>query len=607
MAKGTLQKWTSDRRVATGGFIVALLLLVVIFLLSGWTTSKLLEASRLRDHRHEVIEKIQIFLTELDDAETGQRGFILTGQNSYLKPYTNSRDKVSQTLDSLDAEIQDSKMREMLAGLKPLVEAKFDQLQTAITLRRTAGFDAAQKAVQTNRGKQVMDEIREIVGRMRGREEVLLARADMATRQMSRSETLVRVLADILSFGLLVSIFIFLTKEIRSRQGIETALRASEERYRQISDQVQDYAILMLDPKGHVQTWNRGAQRILGYKAEEILDNHFSVFYPPEDVAAGKPEREIAAAEQAGRTEEEGWRIRKDGSRFWARVVLTALRDDAGGLTGFSKITRDETGHKNAEEAMQKLNEALQRRSLELEATNRELEAFTYSVSHDLRAPLRHVDGFSKLLIDEAGAELSDDARRYLNYVREGVIQMGQLVDDLLALARVGRKELSVQVTGLNSVVDEVVAELNRDNPSRGLEWKVEPLPFVECDPALMKQVFVNLLSNAVKYTRPREKAVIEVGVARNNGEPAVFVRDNGVGFSMKYSSKLFGVFQRLHRPEDFEGTGVGLATVQRIIHKHGGRVWAQAAVDQGATFFFTLGSAGESLPPEIEEKEENA
>jgi light-regulated signal transduction histidine kinase (bacteriophytochrome) len=227
----------------------------------------------------------------------------------------------------------------------------------------------------------------------------------------------------------------------------------------------------------------------------------------------------------------------------------------------------------------------------ELESANKELEAFTYSVSHDLRAPLRHVDGFSRLLVQEHHAELSPDALEYVMTIRESALHMGMLIDDLLNLARVGRKQLSMQVTGLNSLVDEVTSALNRENADRLIEWKVETLPFVECDPALMKQVFVNLLSNAVKFTRPRKPAVIEVGVTYQDGARAVFVRDNGVGFSMKYAHKLFGVFQRLHRSEDFEGTGVGLATVQRIIHKHRGRVWAQAELDKGATFYFTLGT----------------
>lgn len=236
----------------------------------------------------------------------------------------------------------------------------------------------------------------------------------------------------------------------------------------------------------------------------------------------------------------------------------------------------------------------VQERTAELQAANKELEAFTYSVSHDLRAPLRHIDGFSKLLVEEHGAELSEDARTYLGYVREGTREMSQLVDDLLNLARVGRKALTIHATGLNALVGEVIAGLKTANPARAIEWRIEPLPSIDCDPSLMKQVFVNLLSNAVKYTRPREVAVIEVGVTRQTEQSVIFVRDNGVGFNMKHADKLFGVFQRLHRQENFEGTGVGLAIVHRIIQKHGGRVWAEAELDRGATFYLMVAATPE-------------
>ncbi len=227
----------------------------------------------------------------------------------------------------------------------------------------------------------------------------------------------------------------------------------------------------------------------------------------------------------------------------------------------------------------------------QLETVNKELETFSYSVSHDLRAPLRHLDGFSKLLLEEHSSELSEEGRRYLARIREGALRMGSLIDDLLNLGRLGRKELTPQLTALNSLLKEVLADLTAETQGREVEWKVGSLPFVECDPPLVKQVFANLLSNALKFTRLRPRAVIEVGTLAQDGRPAIFVRDNGVGFSMKYADKLFGVFQRLHRQEDFEGTGVGLATVKRIIHKHGGRIWAEAGLDQGATFYFTLGS----------------
>lgn len=226
-----------------------------------------------------------------------------------------------------------------------------------------------------------------------------------------------------------------------------------------------------------------------------------------------------------------------------------------------------------------------------LESANKELEAFTYSVSHDLRAPLRHISGFSKILAEEFGTNLDPAAQRYLQRIQDGTHRMGLLVDELLNLAKVGRHALYLQVIGLGAVVAEVVSMLTPESEGRQVEWKIGDLPFVECDPVLIKQVFQNLLANALKFTRPRDRAVIEVSHREENGQSVIVIRDNGVGFSMKYTDKLFGVFQRLHRPEDFEGTGIGLATVHRIIQKHGGRVWAEAELDKGATFYFTVGA----------------
>jgi len=230
------------------------------------------------------------------------------------------------------------------------------------------------------------------------------------------------------------------------------------------------------------------------------------------------------------------------------------------------------------------------------EASNRELEAFSYSVSHDLRAPLRHILGFAKILGEEYGPTLAPEAQHHLERIQQGAQRMGQLVDDLLSLARVGRQGLRLQVTDLKTLVEEVISESLPDTAERQLEWKIGDLPFVECDPSLIQQVFQNLLSNAVKFTRSRSRALIEVGQRDHEGT-VLFVRDNGVGFNMKYADKLFGVFQRLHRAEDFEGTGVGLATVQRIIQKHGGGIWAEAELDKGATFYFTLGASEKTEP----------
>ena len=291
---------------------------------------------------------------------------------------------------------------------------------------------------------------------------------------------------------------------------------------------------------------------------------------------------------------------------YAVRVPPTGTNDELGMMVDtfnemLSRIQQREAEVEAGKQRYVRLNDELERRVIqrtaELEATNSELEAFTYSVSHDLRAPLRRIDGFAKLLADEYNESLPDEARHYLSRVRDGTRHMGLLVDDLLNLARLGRQDVRLQVAGLFSIVQRVTASLERDTEGRDIEWHIHSLPFVECDPALIEVVFTNLLSNAVKYTRPRARAVIEVGAIDQDGTPVIFVRDNGVGFSMKYADKLFGVFQRLHRAEDFEGTGVGLATVQRILHKHAGTIWAEAELDKGACFYFTVGAVPAARP----------
>jgi len=265
------------------------------------------------------------------------------------------------------------------------------------------------------------------------------------------------------------------------------------------------------------------------------------------------------------------------------------------------ELSKENTERRRAEDEVSRLNAELESRVLErtgqLDAANKELEAFSYSVAHDLRAPLRHINGFSKILRDDYGPALDVTAQHYLKSVCDAAKHMGQLVDDLLKMGRIGRQELACRPTDLNSVVERVLQDLQTEYEARRIDWRIGELPSVECDPGLMRQVFANLLSNAVKYTQRREIAVIEVGQATSEGAPVIFIRDNGAGFDQRYAHKLFGVFQRLHSVEEFEGTGVGLATVQRIIQKHGGRVWAEAEVDKGATFFFALAPTSQSSP----------
>ncbi|MBI3561993.1 MAG: PAS domain S-box protein [Gammaproteobacteria bacterium] len=385
------------------------------------------------------------------------------------------------------------------------------------------------------------------------------------------------------------SYFTGIARDITQQRAALDALRASEERFRILVEGVQDYAIFMLHADGRVASWNLGAERIKGYSAAEIVGRHFSQFYLPDDVAQGKPLRELACAAANGRVEAEGWRLRKDGSRFWANTVIAALYDSQGKLRGFSKVTRDVTEQRAIEQRVHDLNRHLQSRNAELVAVNHELEAFSYSVSHDLRAPLRAIDGFSREVLESYADRLDAKGQGYLQRVRAASQRMGELIDDLLKLARITRTELQRSEVDLSTLAQEIFSEQRSRVPTRQIEMSIAPRLPASADPNLIRVALENLLSNADKFTARSERARIEVGSLQQDDEQVFFVRDNGAGFDMAYADKLFCAFQRLHGANEFEGTGIGLATVQRIIHRHGGRIWAQAQVNSGATFFFTL------------------
>jgi light-regulated signal transduction histidine kinase (bacteriophytochrome) len=272
-------------------------------------------------------------------------------------------------------------------------------------------------------------------------------------------------------------------------------------------------------------------------------------------------------------------------------VSTTPICDERNQLIGSIHVARNITERKRMEEE-------LRQKSNHLEAANKELEAFTYSVTHDLRAPLRAIEGFSRILFRNAGEKLDEEARRRLQMIRDNVRKMGQLIDDLLAFSRLGRAAISPSLLDMGELTDEVWDELCGINPGRCVELRRGSLPAAFGDPALIRQVLANLLSNAIKFTRTREEATIEIGGSRNGKEISYYVKDNGTGFDMRFYDKLFGVFQRLHSEEEFEGTGVGLAIVQRIVQRHGGRVWAEGETDRGASFYFALPAAENPAEP---------
>jgi signal transduction histidine kinase len=430
----------------------AVLLVALEMAASAWAFRQIEEASGAREHTYDVISRANQLLSALKDAETGQRGYLITGDEAFLEPYLAVRDSVVDDLKELRRLTLINAAQTHLDAVAPLMDSKLAELSRVIKLRRNHDTAAAIAIVSNNHGKQLMDSIRaEMLGFIQI-EEVTLSRHE----------------AD-----------------------FKTNIR------------------------------------------------HLFVF--------------IVSA-----------------SLF---TLLLAL--------AFACLTYRGARH---------LFEIQEGTNLQLQSSNKELEAFSYSVSHDLRAPLRAVNGFAGIVLEDFGAQLPEEGRSHLERIRAGALRMGALIDDLLAFSRLSRQAVNRQNVNTVKLVQNVLDELKPQRDGRQIEIKIGELPACHGDAALLKQIWVNLISNAIKYTRGREPAIVEIGCARENNENAFFVRDNGAGFDMQYANKLFGVFQRLHREDEFEGTGVGLAIVQRIVHRHAGRVWAKAEVNHGATFYFTIG-----------------
>ena len=383
-------------------------------------------------------------------------------------------------------------------------------------------------------------------------------------------------------------------RDVTQRKQAEKTLHEQEEKLRLFVSGVTDYAVLMLDIGGNVVSWNSGAERINGYTADEIIGRHFSQFYPNEDLMLGKPAAALRAAIKHGRFEDEGWRVHKSGNRFWADVVITALYDRSGQLAGFGKVTRDMSKRKEIEDRLRGQSMQLAEVNNKLIESNKELEAFSYSVSHDLRAPLRSIDGFSLALLEDCSSQLNEVGKDHLNRVRAATQRMGLLIDDLLSLSRITRSQMHLAPVDISELVGTIVVGLEKAHPGRNVQCKIEDGLTAKVDQGLLRVALENLLSNAWKFTSKIPEAHIEFGQAQSNGISAYYVRDDGAGFDPRYAGRLFGAFQRLHTASEFPGTGIGLATVMRIVRRHGGHLWAESQIGQGATFYFTLVSEPE-------------
>jgi PAS domain S-box-containing protein len=383
-------------------------------------------------------------------------------------------------------------------------------------------------------------------------------------------------------------------RDITDRKRAEDQLKASFKEIGDLKSALDEHAIVAItDPQGKITYVNDKFCAISKYSREELLGQDHRI------LNSGHHPKEFMRGLWATITRGRVWHGEiknkaKDGSYYWVDATIVPFLNDQGKPHQYVAIRTDITERKAADEKIAKLNTELEqrivKRTAQLQTANEELESFSYSVSHDLRAPLRHVLGFVDLLQKEAGPSLSEKSLRHLTAISHAAKRMGDLIDDLLAFSRIGRAELQKTDVNLEELVQETLGDFQGQTKERNIVWEIHPLPAVRADRALLRLTLVNLISNAVKFTGARAQAKIEIGCAPSGGdETVVFIRDNGAGFDPKYAGKLFGVFQRLHSQDEFEGTGIGLANVRRIIHRHGGRTWAESAVDSGATFYFSI------------------
>ena len=414
-----------------------------------------------------------------------------------------------------------------------------------------------------------------------------LGAVDFVTKPYQRGELLARVRTHLE----LINLRHHLEEVVADRT---QELKESEEKFRSITVAAND-AIIMMDNDGKVVFWNAAAEAMFGYPAAEAEGNELHRLIVPmrfyEAYRKGFEEFRATGTGTVIGKKLELTALRKDGAEYPIEASMAAVKlHDTWNVIG---ILRDITERKQAEDKINELNRNLEQRvterTLQLEAANKELEAFSYSVSHDLRTPLRAIDGFSRILLDDYTGKLDDEGKRLLQVVRDNTSRMGQLIDDILKFSRASRVEITTSEIDMNGLASEVVEELKPSVAGYKLQVEIEPIPSSIGDRAMMRQVFVNLLSNAIKFSSSREPAIIKVGGSIEGDEAIYYVRDNGIGFDMQYADKLFGVFQRLHSARDYEGTGIGLSIVKRIITRHGGRVWAEGKLNEGATIFFTL------------------
>lgn len=562
-----------DKRILHG-FIVSFVLLFVILMSSYRNMNLYLVTSERVVHTHQVLNHIQKIYSELLEIETSQRGFSIYNDDSFRSDYNGYVGSIYQHLDTLHALVKDNPVQLANADtLSRLIGQKIAFTDMVIKAR-LATPDSLPVLVTSLQGKKLKDAIKTLSQRMQHHENLLLEERMKFANSAATDSYVIYFCFCLFILLIFTGVIAVVRNKMAERYESEKAIQKASDKIRDLYDNAP-CGYHSLDKEGAFVEANHTFLKWLGREKDEgtgqlkfvdlLTENSKQVFYS--NFPGFKENGFIEGVEFE--------LIRKDGSHFFVILNSTAIYDEDGNYIQSRSSTFDISPRKEAEEKANFLN--------------RELEAFNYSVSHDLRAPLRAIDSYTKILEHDYSGILDEEGRRLIRVVLQNAARMNHLIEDLLDFSRLGRKELLMSGIDLDILLREVIAEMEEEMKGRKVKFDIDTMDKENGDRSMIKQVWHNLISNALKYTRKRAVAEIKIGAMRENGSRVYFIRDNGAGFDMKYYKKLFGVFMRLHSAKEFEGTGVGLAFCHRIISRHGGRIWAEAGVDNGAVFYFTL------------------
>lgn len=590
------------------GLVITIIALIVISVLVGYNTDRLLTTSMQVEHTKNVLLESEKVMSVYKDAINGSRSYILTGNLRSLNRYNEGKEQLQTHLNALRLLVSDNEFQlKQVDSLAHYMDLRIDVSAMAMQIKDSFSLDSSSHYLTRYQKENMLGEIRRLVGQIQQHENELLASRKAASQASVKlfKTIMLTALISVLTLLVIVTVTVRHTLLARRKAEKETRLlnqvleqkvverteelQKNEQLFRALIENNADM-MTMSSADGKLLYCSPSVTKVLGYSQKDFF-NRGPDFVHPDD-AQGLFAAVSSIMDTPGKMVYRRLRLKHfNGQYRWCETTVHNLLHDPYVKSLVSNF-RDIHDKKIAEEEIELLNASLEQkvkeRTAQLEAANKELEAFSYSVSHDLRAPLRAISGFARIFNEDLGPTLNDEGKRLLGIIRGNAERMGTLIDDLLTFSRLGRQSIKCVNIDMGQLVETVLTNI-RNNTNYKAEIHTGKLHQVVADPSLLTIVFTNLIGNAIKYSSKVEKPAIEVSSYIQDNTVVVKIADNGVGFDMEYKDKLFGVFQRLHSSDEFEGTGVGLAIVQRIIHKHGGRVWAEGSVDKGANFYFSL------------------